>query len=307
MLRSLGEFILPTSQSALTIKMRPIRILGMVFLFALMAVATTTTSTEAQEKPASKRPRLRREWEGFAPGSSAQVQRRRIVYNDKGEVESSTTLQTTTTLLERADGFNAVKMQLKIDVAGTVFSPDPNTVRFGAVSEKPGETVETEHLGTEKLTVDNEEFECRKYNITVESESGRRQSRVWVSDIYPYVMKSEATVTAKDGNESERITASVIAMDMPIEVLSEVMSGAFVRIVSETDESRSVTLEASCPDVPGGLIWHSKKVLVKGQLQEESHLRLIEYRSERNAGDPPVVQPRRRLLPRLKRKRNPRM
>jgi hypothetical protein len=283
--------------------MHPIRFLGIILLFAVLA---TPTIAESQEKAVSRRPRLRREWEGFAPGSSAQVQRRRIVYNQDGEVESSTTLQTTTTLVERADGFNSVKMQLKIDVGGTIFRPDPSTVRFGAVSEKPGEKVSTEHLGTESLTIGNEEFECKKYKITVESESGRRVSRVWVSEVYPYVMKSEATVSEKDGNGTVRITANIVAMEMPIEVLSEVKSGVVVRIVSETDESRSVTLEASCPEVPGGLIWHSKKVLVKGQLQEESHLRLTEYRSEREANAPPIVEPRRRLLHRLKNRNRPR-
>lgn len=282
------------------------RLLSLALLIAatLASIPSTARSQDSANTTtdAPKRLRLRREWEGFAPGSSAQVQRRRIVYNEEGDVESSTTLETKSTLVSKQDGFNSVKMELKIDVAGRIFEPDANTLRFGPLSQKPGEKVETEHIGEEVLEVDDEQFKCQKFQVTIESESGRRQSRVWVSDVFPYVLKSEAVLTTEETEVAERISSSVIAMDMPIEVLSEVKSGAVMRIVTESDGKRSVTLEASCPDVPGGLVWHSQKVLVDGQLQEESHLRLIEYRSERDASDG-ELPPRRRLLPRLKRKR----
>lgn len=262
--------------------------------------APEPTKTPTADIPPS-RPNIRREWEGFAPGSSARIQRKRIVYDEEGQIESTTTIKTMSTLVSRKEGLHTLRMQLEIDVAGQVFEPPPNTVHYGQVSEKPGEKVTSEHLGAEKLEIDHEEFPCQKYQVTIESDAGRRITRLWLSEVYPYVLKSEAVLTANNSESAERISAHVIAMDMPFEVLSEFKSGVLVHIVSEKDAIRSVTIEATCPDVPGGIIWHTKKILVDGQLQEESHLRLIEYRSERAENSPPQPQLRRILLPRRKR------
>jgi hypothetical protein len=256
------------------------RYIKFLCFFALLFSPLAET-TRGQENAVPTRPRIRREWDDFAVGSWTEVQRKRIVYDEEGSIESSSIIKTTSTLLSRENGFSQIRTKLEIDIAGKLFNPDPSSLRLGGVSEKPGEKVTYEHLLTEEIEVDDQEFKCDKFQVTIESDSGRRISRVWICDKYPFVLKMESVVTSKNSNKAVRTKASIIALDMPIEVLSDIKSGVVIRIITETDDSRAVTLEASCPEIPGGLVWQSKKVVVGGKLQEESSLRLIGYRSER--------------------------
>jgi hypothetical protein len=271
----------------------------------LLLLVSPLAAARGQEKDIPARPRLRHEWDGFAAGSSAQVQRKRIVYDDNGAVESSSTIKTTSTLVSRENGFNEIRSKLVIDIAGKVFNPDPTSSHSGGVSEKPGQKVKYEFLLKEKLNIDDQEFECKKFQVTIESSVGRRISRVWMCNQYPFVLKSESVVTLKNSNTAVRTAANIVALNMPMEVLTDIKSGVVIRIVTETEGSRAVTLQGSCPDVPGGVVWHSKKVVVDGKLQEESYLRLIAYRSEREVEVSKPDRPRRSgVISRIKQNRN---
>ena len=86
----------------------------------------------------------------------------------------------------------------------------------------------------------------------------------------------------------------VIALNMPVKVMTEIKPVSVIKVVDERQTGRTVTIAHLCDDVPGGTVWQSSKEINKeGSVVRRSVLNLVDYGT--NDKSEPA-----RLFPRLR-------
>ncbi len=126
-------------------------------VLALLAIAALSTSARAADVA------LKSSWDGFGEGS--WVLQKTTTQNVNGAEKSETISESKYTLKKVADKAYTLKIETKIGAEW--IAQDIDLPRIAEPStEKPAEA-KVEDLGTEELTVDGEEIECKKVKSTV--------------------------------------------------------------------------------------------------------------------------------------------
>ena len=90
-------------------------------------------------------------------------------------------------------------------------------------------------------------------------------------------------------------TVEVLSLEMPFKVGAEIKNVAWVRTVqTQAKGGTKVTLEATCHEVPGGVVYHTERETNEtGRTVSRSILELIDYGT---GGDTDELMGRRRLF-----------
>lgn len=222
-------------------------------------------------------------WGCFAPGAWKLVRVVTETLDQKGTVLSTSSTQTKTTLESLDKDGVSLLVQGIVEMAGKSLETEPRCVEQGFYGERAGVEAKVTKLGTENLTIEGRKIVCQVQQVEETTPAGTTVTKIYFSDtVAPYVLKRESLTTDPAGKEKLNETSlTVVALNLPWRVLTEIKSTALVHAVCRDPKGTTETWAITSPDVPGGVIQHASKELSEnGRLVRRSTLELVDYGRE---------------------------
>jgi len=249
--------------------------LAIGILFAFLLVALPTSDAHAQLPI----PRHHHPWGRFSSGAWKKVKVITETF-ENGELASTSTKETTATLIEVDEDEYVLRVEVVVEVAGKRFTADPKIVRQGFFGGRRGDGRTISKIGIETLTINNRSIPTEIRQIVIKDEHTQRVTAFnYSADVAPHVMKRETVTKSLDGKATINSTKlDVLAIEMPYKVLADIHSTCVVRTVSKTNKSTAVTIEIQSNSIPGGVVSHTaKEVDENGKIARRSTLELLDY------------------------------
>lgn len=261
-----------------------------LLLWVFCAAGSGSARAWAQDELKEAEVRTFREWEGFDVHSWKQVRVIREAFDDRGEVASSSTADTRTTLIAVDDQGFTLQAEVTVELAGKRFTEQPRVVWYGHHGQGKGRSVTAEKVAVEPVEINGRKYDTDVFKIAIREGTLERQTSAHCSDVFPYVLRKRSTLAdpaQPAAREQDRLTVDVVAVDLPFRVLSELKSASYVRTTLRRSDAQTVTLEVHCQDVPGQVVAHwSTTTNAEGRLVERSTLELVDF----GAGAEPMAQ-----------------
>jgi hypothetical protein len=222
-------------------------------------------------------------WGRFEPGTWRTVRVVTETLNEQGQVVSTSTTDTKTTLIGIDDGGVSLEVETCVEVAGTRFQSKPEVVKQGFYGETTGPNRKLKEPVDGEITIENRKIPCKIQELTTDGPISKTTITLHYSTtVPPHVLKSvSVTADAEGKNTASETDTDVIAVDMPARVHGETRNGAYVRTVYKNGKGTVTTLAVVLPDVPGGVVSQSSKEVDKnGQLIRRSMLELLDYNTD---------------------------
>lgn len=243
-------------------------------------------------------PRGGHPWGRFKPGAWKQVRILKETLDDKGAVISASTTDTRTTLEKAADSDYTLMAEVTIEVARKRYPTQPQVITQGYFGESAGQTIALKKTGSADVTILGKPIPCEVRSFAIQADGIGRTTTLHISEkTSPQVLRSQTVTTNADGKTVvSNTTVEVLSLDMPYKVGAEIKNVAWVRTVqSQAKGGTKVTLEATCSDVPGGVVYHSERETNDaGRTVSRSILELIDYGTGGDGTD--ELMGRRRLF-----------
>lgn len=235
-------------------------------------------------------------WARFAPGDWKAVNVTTQSFDAGGKLASTSTTRTKTTVTGIEESCVCLQIEVEVEVAGKTFKNPPQLAKQGFSGEPVSREIQIQAMKPIELEINGRVVPCRVEKREYDTVEGHTTVFVYRSDeVAPYVLQREA-ITAKPDSDVviAKTTMKVIALDMPVNVMTEIKPTAVIRVVEERTSGRTVTITHSCDEIPGGTVWQSSTETNKeGVLVRRSILNLVDYGTN---GVPETS----RLLPRLR-------
>ncbi|MBN1393903.1 MAG: hypothetical protein JW959_02645 [Pirellulales bacterium] len=222
-------------------------------------------------------------WGRFEPGAWKLVRVLTETLDEKGQVVSTTTTDTKTTLMNIDDEGVALEVQVCMEVAGKKFQAEPQTVKQNFNGELAAADATLKELEDEHIVVEDRKIACKVQQIEIAAANEKTVVNIYYStEVAPYLLKRTSIV--RDAEKETELSSTVyeaIASDMPVRLRGETHAGAFVRTVCKNANGKTTTLAVVLPDVPGGVFRNSsKEVDNQGRIVQRSTLELVDYGTE---------------------------
>ncbi|MCE5266469.1 MAG: hypothetical protein LLG00_01095 [Planctomycetaceae bacterium] len=253
-------------------------------VLALAAFLASPLLGEAGESAIS--PRLHA-WGRFDSGSWKVVRVITETLGDGGQVVSTSTTDTRTTLLDIDGDGVTLAVQACVEVAGKRFQAERQVIKQGFHGELASSNVQISEPTDGQLVVEDRKIPCKVYRLESDDAHEKTVTRLYCSDeVPPYVLKRDSVTTASDGKSVvAEIGVEVVALDMPVRVRGETRNGSYVRTVHKNGKGTVTTLAVMLPEVPGGVVSHNcKEVNSHGRVVRRSTLELIDYNADPDHG-----------------------
>ena len=247
--------------------------------FALALAAFCASGTAQESGIASKL----HPWGRFEPGTWKMVRVVTETLNEQGQVVSTSTTDTRTTLLDVGNDGVTLEVEACMEVAGKRFQVEPQTVKEGFHGETTGSNLKLKEPVNGQFTVEDRKIPCKIRQLSLLGPKSKTTLTLHYSTtVPPYVLKRECVVTDAEGkNIVSETNKDVIVLDMPVRVLNELRGGSYVKTVHKNGKTTVTTLAMVVPDVPGGVVSHSSKEVDKnGRLLRRSTLELVDYNAD---------------------------
>ena len=254
--------------------MRATRYILAALLFSLL-IAAPAAARQHDNAPRDQHP-----WGQFKIGSWKRVRTLTETLDDKGAVQSSSTTETTTKLVDVDSEGYTLRIDVVVEVAGKRFTAQPQVIRRGFHGEGDGQNVSIKRVGEAGLDINGHKVACEVRQITVDGDSGKRIITVHYSDrLAPFVLRRETTTLDSDGKPTDmQSQVDVVAIDMPHKVLAEVKPTSHLRVMHQQGKASTLTLEVHCAEIPGAVVSHtSKETDDTGRVIRRSTLELLDY------------------------------
>ena len=225
----------------------------------------------------------RHPWGGFTPGAWKLVRVVTETVGEQGAAQSTSTIETKTTLEALDKDGVSLLIQAVVEMAGKRLEAEPRCVRQGFHGQRAGAGAKVKDLGTAELTIEGRKIPCRVEQLEETSAAAKTITKIYFSDaVAPYVLKRQSVTTDLEGKTTlNETTVSVVTLDLPWSVLAEIKSTALVHAVHKHAKGRTETWAITSFDVPGGVIHHaSKEFDENGRLVRRSTLALVDYGRE---------------------------
>lgn len=220
-------------------------------------------------------------WTGFGIGSWKKVRTVHESLNDAGKVQSVTINETKTTLVEVAETHYTLMVETTVDVGGKRFEVVPKNVRQGYHGEAVGQTVEVKRVGPGEIVVDGRKYPAEIQQVTVNGGESKRVTLMHINEnTTPPVLRRETTATDAAGQaKSYESVVEVVAVDLPVRVLNDLMTVSYVKTVHrDVGGGSTIVMETHSASVPGAVVAHSAKELnAQGRMVSREALEMTEY------------------------------
>jgi hypothetical protein len=217
-------------------------------------------------------------WGQFVPGTWKVVHVVAETFDDQGQVASTSTTDTKTTLVRVDKDGVTLRVETCVEVAGKLFQSEPQTIHQGFHGEALGPSLKLKEPVDGEVLIEGRKIPCRIQEVSFETPAAKTDVKLYYSaSVAPYLLKRTCVVTDPDGKSTISETdMDVIALEMPARFRNETRVGAYVRSVHKTAKATVTTLAVMAPEVPGGVLSHSsKEVGSNGQPLHRSTLELL--------------------------------
>ncbi|MEN6457396.1 MAG: hypothetical protein ABFC63_00490 [Thermoguttaceae bacterium] len=226
-------------------------------------------------------------WGRFEPGAWKVVRVLTETLDDRGQVVSTSTADTRTTLLDLDDDGVTLEVHACVEVAGKRFQAEPQTVKQGFHGEATTAAPNQGDPADGQVLVENRKVGCKVYRFEAAGLQEKTTFNLYCSmGLFPYVLKRECVTTTPDGKTVLSETGvELVATEMPVRLRGETRNGSYVKTVHKNSKGTVTTLAVLLPDVPGGIVSHtSKEVDTNGRVVRRSTLELLDYKAEGDHG-----------------------
>ena len=191
-------------------------------------------------------------WGRFEPGAWKLVQVVTETLDEQGQVVSTSTTDSKTTLVDVDGEGVTLEIQACMEVAGKRFEAEPQTIKqafYGDVAVpnlKPKEPVDGH------VTIEDRQVACKVLQFEVAGPTGKTATSISYSPtLAPYVLKRESISSNAEGKEVLNDTrVDVLAFDMPVRVFGAIKSGSHMRTICKSPKGTVTTLAVVCPRCP---------------------------------------------------------
>ena len=218
-------------------------------------------------------------WGRFEPGAWKQVRVVTETLDEKGKVASTSTTETTTTLIKVEEDGVTLKVKVSVDVAGKRFDAEPQTVKQGFHGELIGEQLKIKEVGKGEVTIEQKKIPCQVLRLENSSSTSNTVTSLYYSvEVAPHILRRESVTTDLDGNETlSETTVNVVALNVQCEDLDQKMQWVRVEAVHKHPKGTVTTTALTSPDLPGGIKRHKSEERDKnGRLTRRSTLEMVE-------------------------------
>ena len=246
-------------------------------LIALLVALPCPLPATAQEP---KLGRAHHDWARFQPGAWKKVRVTTETLDDKGNVTSTSTTESTSTLEQVTDEIYRLRVDVTVEVAGKRFQAEPQTIIEGYLGESQGQTSTVKPGETSTLSIEDRRINCKTYTVEYNEEGQRRVSKIYyAASVEPHLLRKDSVTTDPTGkNTLFETNESVVAMNMPYKVLADIMTTSILKTVRKNSKGSTVTLAVRAPAVPGGVVANTAKELdAEGRVIRRSTLELVDY------------------------------
>jgi hypothetical protein len=221
-------------------------------------------------------------WGRFQPGTWKLVRVVTESLNEQGQVVSTSTTDTKTTLVSIDRDGVTLEVETCIEVAGKRYLSEPQTIRQGFYGETAGSGAKLKDPSDGELLIEDRKVPCKIQHLTVDDSNGKTAATLHYSTtVFPHVLKRAIAVTDPDGTPASETNMDVVALDMPVRVHGAIRVAAYVKTVYKTAKATITTMAVVAPEVPGGVVNQSSKELANnGQPVGRSTLELLDYNSD---------------------------
>lgn len=222
-------------------------------------------------------------WGRFQAGSWKTVRVVTQLLDEKGNVESTTSEETKTTLTQVDDSRYTVKVEITVETDGKRYPAAPKLVTRGFYGEVNGQKALVQELGQSEVSICGRRIPSRIRRIVINGVDTKRISTVhYSSDVAPHVLRRKTTATDATAKVSSfESLVEVVAFDRLQRVLGRNMPTTAVQTVSKQANGEStVTLEYQSMTVPGGVVSHTEKThAADGRVLRRRTLELTAYQA----------------------------
>jgi hypothetical protein len=249
-----------------------------VLLLAGALLAMAGGAVGAAGEQAAVPPRLH-PWGRFERGAWKLVQVITETLDGQGEVVSTSTTDTKTTLTDIDQDGVTLEIQTCMEVAGKRFQAEPQTVRQGFHGEVLDPNLKVKDPVNGEVLIEGEKVACQVRQLELVDANGKTDIRLYyVTTKPPYVLRRQSVARDPNGEKLSETSVEAIALDMLVKVQGEIYRGSYVRTVHQNAKGTATTLAVVVSEVPGGVVRHSsKEVDASGRLVRRSTLELLDY------------------------------
>ena len=222
-------------------------------------------------------------WGAFDPGAWKAVRVVTETLNEQGQVVSTATTDTKTTLVDIDNQGVTLEIQTCMEVAGKRFEVEPQTLKQGFHGELVGPNLKIKEPTDGQVEIEGRKIVCRSQQLEAVAAGGKTVTTLYYSaTVAPYILKRESTTTDAEGaSVLSETNVDVITFGLPLKVLGEQKSGIQMKTVHKNAKGTVTTLAAVLPEVPGGVVSSSSKEVDKaGRLVRRSTLALLDYNDD---------------------------
>jgi hypothetical protein len=221
-------------------------------------------------------------WGRFEPGAWKLVQIVTETLDEHGQVVSTSTSDSKTTLVDIDGDGVTLEIQACMEVAGKRFEAEPQTIKQGFYGDVAVPNLKPKEPIDGRVTIEDRQIACKVLQLEIAGPTGKTATSIFFSTTQaPYLLKRESISSNGDKDVSNETRVDTTALDMPVRVLGTIRAGAQMRTVSKNSKGTVTTLAMVLPEVPGGVVSHSsKEVDPSGRIVRRSTLELINYGAE---------------------------
>jgi hypothetical protein len=255
-----------------------LRLAFRILTFVLFVATCASVTAQEADVTAKLHP-----WGRFEPGTWKLVRIVSETLNEQGQVVSTSTTDTKTTLVDIDANSVTLDIDSCVEVAGKRFQAEPQTIKQGFHGESAGPSPKLKEPTDGEVVIEDRKIPCRIQEVTVDGPNGKTTITLHYSmTVSPYVLKRTSVTLDPDGKSIANETdTEAIVLEMPARVQNEIRNGSYVKTVHKNGKATVTTLAVVLPDVPGGVVSQSSKEVDKnGVLVRRSTLEVLDYNAD---------------------------
>jgi hypothetical protein len=224
-------------------------------------------------------------WGRFDPGVWKTVRVVTETLDEDGQVVSTTTTDTKTTLLDIDNEGVTLEIQTCTEVAGKRFEAEPQTIKQSFHGELFGPDLTLKSPVASQVVIDGVKVPCHSQEVDSVAPTGKTKTTIYYSlTLAPYILKRESTTTDPEGKSVLCGTnVEILMLNMPVRLKSDggMRNGIYVKTVHKSPKSVVTSWATVLPEVPGGVVAGStREVDGTGRMVRRSILELSDYDAE---------------------------
>ena len=215
-------------------------------------------------------------WSRFGLRSWKEVRVRAFSFDEKGEVERSSTTVARSRVTKLGNRSFSLCVSSTVEVAGREFPSEPQTITRDLTPSVQSSQV----TGNETITIDGQDFPTQIIQFVTTNGTVKETNTLnYCPDTYPPMLRRVSTsVDTLNPDVTSEMTTTVTEMNKMTDILGELKCTWSVTTVIKQRDHTITIREVNCQDVPGELVSQvTEERDANGVLVSRKELELVGY------------------------------